>query len=190
MTVMDNGGGGLGTRLNVGDYTNSLIEVSENNILGESVIPDCPDSTNGDYCIKINKVAMVPGGHGGKKDLHPTSPSKFPYWKVAASNWGGLTHFTKNKVSDFGGKTMYDMKSVVLGSVPWDSDITQPNYFYDNEFTDVAEDSFALLASPDPGWANGKDCGNFPCTAPYNVINSFHRNVWKGRTPYNAKSRF
>ena len=190
MTVMDNGRGGFGTRANAPDRSNALIEVTENKILGESAIPDCPDSSNGDYCIKIDKVAVVPGGFGGGKDLHPTSPSKFPYWKVNAHNWAGLTHFTNNKISDFGGKTMYDMRSVVLGSVPWDSDITQPNYFYDNHFTDVAEDSFALLASPSPGWANGKDCGNFPCTAPNNVLNSFHRTVWSGRTPYDAKSRF
>jgi hypothetical protein len=138
MTVMDNGRGGFGTRANTPDRSNALIEVTENNILGESAIPDCPDASNGDYCIKIDKVAMVPGGFGGGKDLHPTSPSKFPYWKVNAHNWAGLTHFTNNKISDFGGKTMYDMKSVVLGSVPWDSDITQPNYFY----------AITLLTSP------------------------------------------
>lgn len=132
MTVMDNGGGGFGSRANTNDFSDALIEMTENNILGESAIPDCPDTSNGDYCIKIDKVAVVPGGFGGSKDLHPTSPSKLPYWKIAAHNWAGLTHFTKNQISDFGGKTLYDMRSVVLGSVPWDSDITQPNYFYDN----------------------------------------------------------
>lgn len=148
MTVMDNGQGGFGARAATGDYTNGLIEVTENKIMGESAIPDCPDSSNGDYCIKIAKVAVVPGGFGGSKSLHPQKPSKLPYWKSEAHNWAGLTHFTKNKISDFGGNTMYGMRSVVLGSVPWDSDITQPNYFYDNEFIDVAEDSFAQLASP------------------------------------------
>lgn len=192
MTVMDNGAGGFGARAATGDYNNGLIEMTENTIMGESAIPDCPDSTNGDYCIKIEKVAVVPGGFLTKaKDLHPTKPSKLPYWgKNAGHNWAGLTHFTKNKISNFEGNTKYGMRSVVLGSVPWDSDITQPNYFYDNIFTDVAEDSFAQLASPSPAWANLKDCGNFPCSAPNNVLNSFHRTVWSGRTPYNAKPRF
>lgn len=114
--VMDNGAGGFGTRLTCGDYHDGLIEVTENQILGESPIPDCPDETNGDYCIKIDKFATVAGGFGAKKDLHPLSASKFPYWAAAAHNWAGLTHWTKNYISDFGGKTRYDKREVVFGS--------------------------------------------------------------------------
>jgi hypothetical protein len=31
------------------------------------------------------------------------------------------------------------------------------------------------LYDPPKGWANLDDCGNFPCTAPNNVILSFTR---------------
>lgn len=190
LTVMDNAQG-FGTRVGAGDYFDALIELDNNIIMGETVIPDCPDTSNGDYCIKLDKYAMVPGGFGGgAKDLHPTSPSGLPFWKYAPHNWAGLTHFTNNKISDFGGKTMYGMISAVMGSCPWDSDITQPTYLYDNEFTDVQDESFASLSSPSPGWANVKDCGNFPCTAPYNVINSFHRTTWSGVKPNDARSTF
>jgi hypothetical protein len=123
--MMDNAQG-FGTRIGCGDYDPTcLIELTENIIMGETVIPDCPDTSNGDYCIKINKYAVVPGGFAGKaKDLHPTSPSSLPFWKYGAHNFAGTTHFTKNKISDFGGKTMYGMRSSALGTVPWDSDIT------------------------------------------------------------------
>lgn len=192
MTMMDNAQG-FGTRIGCGDYDPTcLIELTENIIMGETVIPDCPDTSNGDYCIKIDKYAVVPGGFGkGGKDLHPVSPSALPFWKYTAHNFVGTTHFSKNKISDFGGKTMYGMRSSAMGTVPWDSDITQPTYLYDTEFTDVDDESFAWLASPAPGWANVKDCGNFPCTAPYNVLNSFHRTVFKGKMPSgNLRSTF
>jgi len=124
MTVMDNAEG-MGTRIGTGDYYDGIIDIKENIIMGETDIPDCPDTSNGDYCIKIDKWAMIPGGFGGKaKDLHPTMPSDLPFWKYNAHNWAGLTHFTKNKISDFGGLTMYGMKSAAMSSCPWDSDIT------------------------------------------------------------------
>jgi len=42
--------------------------------------------------------------------------------------------------------------------------------FYDTKFIDVDGDAIAYLDDPDPGWANIKDCGEFPCTAPSNVL--------------------
>ena len=190
MTVMDNAQG-FGTRIGTGDYFDGLIEIKENIIMGETLIPDCPDTSNGDYCTKIDKIAMVQGGFAKKaKDLHPTSLSALPFWKYSPHNFAGLTHFTNNKISDFGGKTMYGMKSTAMGSAPWDSDITQPTLLYDNEFIDVDEESFAWLASPNPRWANLRDCSNFPCTAPYNVLCSFHRTKWSGKVPSGMKSTF
>jgi len=29
------------------------------------------------------------------------------------------------------------------------------------------------LMNPLPDWANIEDCGNFPCTGPYNLLYSF-----------------
>jgi len=43
--------------------------------------------------------------------------------------------------------------------------------FFDNTFTDVK--NIAYMAEPNPGWANLKDCGDFPCTAPLNSLISF-----------------
>jgi hypothetical protein len=42
--------------------------------------------------------------------------------------------------------------------------------FYDTEFTNIEDDAMASLMNPDPKWANLEDCGNFPCTGPYNLL--------------------
>jgi hypothetical protein len=44
--------------------------------------------------------------------------------------------------------------------------------------------------SPPKGWANIKDCGNFPCTAPYNTIFYFRRNKFEGLKPIYAADSF
>jgi hypothetical protein len=45
--------------------------------------------------------------------------------------------------------------------------------FYDSEFTNIDGDAFSWLMPPNPGWANIKDCGEFPCTAPLNALLTF-----------------
>jgi hypothetical protein len=62
--------------------------------------------------------------------------------------------------------------------------------FEDNEFTNIEGDAFGFFADPNPKWANVKDCGNFPCTAPWNVLLTFKDTKWTGRTPSFAKSTF
>lgn len=44
--------------------------------------------------------------------------------------------------------------------------------------------------SPNPHWANLEDCGNFPCTGPYNMMFSFKNSVWYGTSINNAKNDF
>lgn len=61
---------------------------------------------------------------------------------------------------------------------------------YDNEFIDVKEGAFATLSDPNPGWANLKDCGDFPCTAPSNILFHFKSNTWTGAKPRWATKDF
>jgi len=42
--------------------------------------------------------------------------------------------------------------------------------FYDSKFVDVDGDAIAYIDENNPSWANIKDCGDFPCTAPANVL--------------------
>jgi hypothetical protein len=62
--------------------------------------------------------------------------------------------------------------------------------FEDNEFKNIDGEAFGYFRDPTPGWANVKDCGNFPCTGPWNVLLTFKRTSWSGRTPSYAKSTF
>jgi hypothetical protein len=39
-----------------------------------------------------------------------------------------------------------------------------------NEFVDASDDSWGYFFDPPSGWANVADCGNFPCTGPWNVL--------------------
>jgi len=48
----------------------------------------------------------------------------------------------------------------------------------------------ANLKSPNPGWANIDDCGNFPCTGPYNLLYSFKNTTWNGYTIDNPQKDF
>ena len=54
--------------------------------------------------------------------------------------------------------------------------------FYDTQFTDVEDSAMASLMSPNPAWANIEDCGNFPCSGPYNLLYSFRNSTWYGST--------
>jgi len=71
----------------------------------------------------------------------------------------------------------------------------QPDYIpmlqaYGNEFINVKDGAFAQLSDPNPNWANLKDCGDFPCTAPWNVLFSFKDTTWRGSKPRWADKEF
>lgn len=189
MTMMDNLYG-FGMRLGAGDKDNSaLIDINNNIIYGELPIPDCPDSNNGDYCWKKNKEALMPGAFNKAKGNHAKS-DELPYMKITGNSWSGRTHFSNNLIKNFD-KTKMGKKMVVLGSSPYDSDYTQTNYFFDNKFENIGEESFAWLSSPDPSWARlDLGCGNYPCTAPHQVLNRFVRNQYTGTVPKNMASTF
>jgi hypothetical protein len=53
--------------------------------------------------------------------------------------------------------------------------------FFDTTFTDV--DVPAFLWDPPGGWANLDDCGDYPCTGPWNALLSFEGTTWTGSKP-------
>jgi hypothetical protein len=61
---------------------------------------------------------------------------------------------------------------------------------YDNEFINVKDGAFVTLSNPNPGWANLRDCGDFPCTGPSNILLSFQGTVWTGTKPRWAMKDF
>jgi len=51
---------------------------------------------------------------------------------------------------------------------------------YDSKFINVAEEALGYMMEPNPKWANVKDCGEFPCTAPWNNLYKFYNTTWVG----------
>lgn len=61
------------------------------------------------------------------------------------------------------------------------SDDTARHLFYKTTLDNVAEDAFIYLQSPPSGWAKIDDCGEFPCTAPYNLVIDFEKTSYSGK---------
>jgi len=80
---------------------------------------------------------------------------------------------TGNKFIGFNEKTKMGMRQSVFGLCKDASDYIPTMEFFDSTFTSVQEGAFAYVNDPIPGWANLKDCGDFPCTAPANVLLQF-----------------
>lgn len=119
---------------------------------------------------------------------HQTSPPMFPiYNHMSDSAWGGRTFLYRNKFINFKSQTTEGMKNAIFGSNEFASDYTEMHEFFDSEFINVENDAIATLQDPDPKWANNKDCGYFPCTAPYNILYSFQGTTWTGIVPENAQ---
>jgi len=60
----------------------------------------------------------------------------------------------------------------------------------DNEFQNVEDGAIAYFSSPPAGWAVISDCGEFPCTAPLNVLYMFKGTTWTGIRPTGTRSSF
>jgi len=70
------------------------------------------------------------------------------------------------------------MRNHVFTISPYGSDYVPMMEFYDTKFTNVEDDAMAYIYDPPKGWANLKDCNEFPCTAPLNVILTFKRSTF------------
>lgn len=122
---------------------------------------------------------------------HPTTPSGKPYYKsMAFGTWEGVTKLYRNSFINWETKTSTGANQYVICLNPYGSDYIQPHHFYDTTFDNVHPDAMAWLYSPPSGWANLKDCGEFPCTAPLNVLFSFIRTKFSSKQTFNYGSTF
>jgi hypothetical protein len=62
--------------------------------------------------------------------------------------------------------------------------------FYDSKFIDNENEALAYFYVPPKKWAIIKDCGEFPCTGPYNTFFMFMRNTFEGRVPPYISTNF
>mmetsp|Transcript_470 Transcript_470/g.739 ORF Transcript_470/g.739 Transcript_470/m.739 type:complete len:328 (-) Transcript_470:1011-1994(-) len=173
-----------GVSLNTGGQENDKVEIilEDSHFFGESASKDCP-SVNGDCWCKPKFAFMNAQNMNDEKDLHPTMKSALPIQKShGEGNWGGKMTINRTTFSKFMGKSMCGEKSVIFNRNPDSSDKIPPHYFNDCTFDDVDNTGWAFLEKSDPGWANVKDCGDFPCTAPNNLIYSFTGTKFTGTT--------
>lgn len=143
------------------------MEYNDIIVYGDSEILDCPAQQN-DRCVKENKVGVIPGAvaHGGKSP-HITGASSLPPYKIKKDGaWGGKTVWNRLTFKDFKATTPLGLRNSIISTSKYQPDYTPTVTAHDTRFINVDEDSVAYIRPPEPGWANVKDCGNFPCTAP------------------------
>lgn len=124
------------------------------------------------------------------KDKHILSPSGMPMHKIKGDTaWGTTVLMENNHFIGFSGKTMYDKKNYIFGSSEYQPDYTPPHIIKNSVFQDVQKGGFAWFIQPPEAWANIKDCGNFPCTAPNNILYYFTGSDFKGMEPFDPSQK-
>jgi len=120
--------------------------------------------------------------------MHVTAESAFPMYNHHANPcMGGRTVGYGNHFINYNATTEYGKNNMIFGSNMYGSDYTEPQDFYSSTFTNVENAAIATLDDPEPAWANKKDCGEFPCTAPWNVLFSFKDTKWETLVEPNAQ---
>ena len=174
------------------EYDEHISQIEDNYLFGASISPDCPQEKNGGFCFKKDKFGYTVGvgARGGKSQFILTASPR-PHMKIKAdATWGGRNRLLRNKFKDYAGLTETGNKNALFGLNFAASDHIPLTEFEDNEFINIEGDAFGYFFDPPTGWANVKDCGNFPCTAPWNVLLTFKGSKFSGRSPSFAKSEF
>lgn len=183
LTMIDNTGGFaplMSSTMFGAEYNPIEVEVYGNKIYGESEIPDCPEG--GGYCYdQIGKIGLKTCLVGLKgAAIHPIKMSKVPFHKMHESAWGGLFNFHDNSWFYFKKETALGQRNRAL-ELFLAPDFYQPIYFENNKFVDVEMDALLYFPSPDPAWANLKDCSEWPCTGPKNILWKFKKTRFENR---------
>jgi len=74
----------------------------------------------------------------------------------------------------------------VFGVNHYASDMSPIHFFTNAKFTNVKYDAMIYVFDPPQGWAVIDDCGEWPCTAPSNMVWTFKDSVFEvtdGTTP-------
>jgi len=185
MISIDNGWGPL---INIGLEKDSLkAELKDSVIIGETISPDCPsenwcDEHNHGYrCIDKHGI-MLPYITQKEKPIVPKKGSLLPMYKPKSdASWGGQTLLQNVEFKNFEStSTRCGARQYVIDLNPHASDYMPIYNFHKATFNNVAHAALAYLFDPPAKWAKVDDCGQFPCTAPENVIINFADTKYKG----------
>jgi hypothetical protein len=94
------------------------------------------------------------------------------------SAWGGKTILRRNTFVGFNSTTRMGKLNSIFGSSKYQADYTPMLEIYDSTFIDIELDALAHFDLPNPGWAVLDDCGEFPCTAPLNILYYLQGTTW------------
>lgn len=144
-------------------------------IYGESPAPDCPQNGKGGYCDKGERCGLMSAvSLTGAKPIHPMMPSPKPYHKCKSyGSWGATAYFENMEFINFYERTTTGARQTAICLNPTASDYIPPHLFKNTKFNNVMPTALAYIKSPNPGWANLKDCVEFPCSAPLNILFDF-----------------
>jgi hypothetical protein len=127
----------------------------------------------------------------GGKGLMPQMSSALPVYKIKSiGSWGGMQRNYRNEFYDFRATTAEGGHQRLIALNPYMSDYHPMVEFYDSKFVNIDGDALAYIMHPKPSWANIKDCGSFPCTAPLNVLFTFENSKWEDLKPRWAAKDF
>lgn len=87
-------------------------------------------------------------------------------------------------------RTTTGARQSVLCLNPTASDYIPPHLFVNTKFNNVMPGAMAFIKHPNPGWANLKDCVEFPCTAPLNILFDFQKTKYSLGTATNYGPNF
>ena len=181
LTCLDNV---KGLSLNTGGQENDEVSITltDSFFHGEILNEDCVPGAD---CFCEDKFAFMSfANNNALKALMPTTSSALPIYKShGEGNWGGTIKVEKCTFKNFMGLSRCGATHRAMGRLVSGSDKIPPHFFNNIKFIDTDDKGFVFLDKPSPGWANVKDCGNFPCTAPNNLIFSFKSTTYKGSMP-------
>lgn len=174
--------------MNIGEDGNKeakLIKLTDGFIYGQNadMAIDCPYGTQlTDPCKCTDK--------GGLMSLMGTVSvnKKHPYKIKSYANWQTETLMTNVQFINFKSEKTSgcQKRQAAIFLNEGGSDEIPIQFFNLPIMTNVKLEALAYIMPPSPGWANMDDCGNFPCTAPNNVIINFRNAVFRvtdGTTP-------
>lgn len=182
MTFIDNE---WGINLNVaGKSETQKVKASNMFIYGEAAAKDCPDPSDSASCFPCRKKLgfMLFGGSENGKALHPQKQSSLPISKIKSYGaFAAEVEVDNVQFIDFADETRCGARQRVFERNPTAADYIPLHKFTNIKFQNVASDAMAWIEKPNPAWAADENdphsspdnCGNWPCTAPENVVLKF-----------------
>jgi hypothetical protein len=181
----------MGVSLTTGvetDVEKKMI-LSNSFIYGESasLAQDCPDgngSATGANCACPDKMGVMSfGATRGSKgfDWHIPASSPRPIYKYKSyASWFSTAFLDTVQILNFkSAKTACGSRQTAFAINFSAADHIPIHNLNAIKFTNVAFDAVIFIYNPPQGWANIDDCGEWPCTAPSNVVYTFKDAVFE-----------